>query len=390
MRHARRAGIGAIDTYQQPAILQRIFSRRHFMDRRTFNKLLGTGLVSAAVPSLVRPAFAADPLTVGFVYVGPIGDFGWSYQHDVGRKEAAAKFGDKIKTVYVENVPESPDCEHVIADLAAKGAKLIFTTSFGYMNYTLKVAKQYPDVMFEHCTGYKQAANVSTYDIRFYQGRFVQGVIAGKLSQKGVAGYIAPVPIPEVVQGMNAFLLGMRSVNPQAKLKFIVINSWYDPGKEGDAAKALMDQGCDIITQHTDSPTPLQAAASRGIKAFGEATDMIKFAPQTQLTADINEWGPYYIKRIQDVMDGTWKSGDTWAGFDTGMLKMAPFLNMPDDVKTLAQKTVDDIASGKNKVFVGPLLDQTGATKLAAGQAMDDGTLSGLQWLVEGVEGKLS
>jgi len=244
-------------------------------------------------------------------------------------------------------------------------------------------------VMFEHCTGYKRAANVSTYNIRFYEGRFVQGVIAGKLSKSGVAGYVGSIAVPEVVQGMNAFMLGMQSVNPKARLKFILINSWYDPGKEGDAAKALIDQGCDIITQHTDSPTPLQVAESRGILAFGEATDMAKFAPHTELTANVNVWGPYYTKRIQAVIDGAWKSEDVWGGFAAGMLKMSPFANMPDDVKALAQQTVDDITSGKNKIFVGPLVDQSGAAKLPAGQVMDDGTLAGLQWLVQGIEGKL-
>jgi basic membrane protein A and related proteins len=360
------------------------------MDRRSFTKLLGAGAVAAATPALVRGARAEEPLKVGFIYVGPVGDFGWSYQHDVARKQVEAHFGGKVKTTYVENVPEGPDSEHVLADLAAKGHKLIFATSFGYMNYTVKVAKKYPDVMFEHCTGYKRAANLATYNIRFYQGRYVQGVIAGKMSKSGVAGYIGAVPVPEVVMGMDAFLLGMQSVNPAAKLKFIMVNSWYDPPKEGDAAKALMDQGCDIITQHTDSPTPLQAAAARGIKAFGEATDMAQFAPNTELSANVNVWGPYYIKRVQALLDKTWKSGDVWGGFGDGMLEMAPFKNMPDDVKALAETTVADIASGKNKIFVGPLTAQDGTVKLPAGQVMDDGTLSSLQWLLKGVEGKLS
>lgn len=359
------------------------------MDRRTFNKLLGAGFATAATPLALGGARAAEPLKVGFVYLGPVGDFGWTYQHDVARKELEAHFGDKVKTAYVENVPEGPDSEHVISDLAAKGNKLIFTTSFGYMNYTLNAAKKFPAVKFEHCTGYKRAANVSTYNIRFYEGRFVQGVIAGKLTKTGVAGYVGSIAVPEVVQGMNAFLLGMRSVNPTAKLKFILINSWYDPGKEGDAAKALIDQGCDIITQHTDSPTPLQVAESRGVKAFGEATDMAKFAPSAELSANVNVWGPYYIKRVQAVIDGTWKSEDVWGGFNAGLLKMSPFANMPDDVKTLAQQTVDDISSGKQKIFVGPLIDQSGATKVPAGQVMDEGTLAGLQWLVQGIEGKL-
>ena len=302
-----------------------------------------------------------------------MGDFGWTYQHDVARKEVEEHFAGAVKTAYVESVPEGPDSEHVISDLAAKGNKLIFTTSFGYMNYTLNAAKKFPAVKFEHCTGYKRAANVSTYNIRFYEGRFVQGVIAGKLTKTGVAGYVGSIAVPEVVQGMNAFLLGMRSVNPKARLKFILINSWYDPGKEGDAAKALIDQGCDIITQHTDSPTPLQVAESRGILAFGEATDMAKFAPKSELSANVNVWGPYYIKRVQAVLDGTWTSSDVWGGFSAGMLKMSPFANMPDDVKALAQQTVDEITSGKQKIFVGPLVDQSGATKLPAGQVMDDG-----------------
>jgi simple sugar transport system substrate-binding protein len=360
------------------------------MDRRTFNRFLGTGLVAAATPLGSIGLRAAEPLKVGFIYVGPVGDFGWSYQHDVARKEAEEHFAGKIKTVYVESVPEGPDSEHVLSDLAAKGNGLIFATSFGYMNYTISAAKKFPAVKFEHCTGYKRAANVATYNIRFYEGRFVQGVIAGKLSKTGVAGYVGSVSIPEVVQGMNAFTLGMRSVNPAAKLKFILINSWYDPGKEGDAAKALIDQGCDIITQHTDSPAPLQVAESRGVPAFGEATDMAKFAPHSELSANVNVWGPYCIKRIQEVLDGTWTSGDIWGGFSAGMLKMSPFANMPDDVKALAQQTVDEISSGKQKIFVGPLIDQSGATKLPAGQVMDDGTLAGLQWLVQGVEGKLS
>ena len=258
------------------------------------------------------------------------------------------------------------------------------------MNYVLNSAKKHPAVFYEHATGYKRAANVSTYNIRFYQARYVQGVIAGKLSKAGLAGYVGSVPVPEVVQGINAFMLGMQSVNPKARLKFVLINSWYDPPKEGDAAKALIDQGCDIITQHTDSPAPLQAAASRGVKAFGQSTDMSKFAEGTQLSASTDVWGPYYIKRIGDVLAGTWKSTDTWGGFDSGMLAMSPFTNMPADVSALGNQTVADITSGKNKVFVGPIMDQSGAVKVPAGTTMDDAALGGMQWLVQGVDGKLS
>ena len=360
------------------------------MLRRQFTRLLGAGAAASALPSLIKPAFAADPLKVGFIYLGPVGDFGWTYQHDVARQAAVAQFGDKIKTTFVENVPEGPDSEKVLNDLANQGHKLIFATSFGYMNYVLASAKKHPGVFYEHATGYKRADNISDYNIRFYQARYVQGLIAGKLSKKGLAGYVGSIPVPEVIQGINAFMLGMRAVNPKAMMKFVMINSWYDPPKEGDAAKALIDQGCDIITQHTDSPAPLQAAASRGVKAFGQSTDMAKFASGTQLSASTDVWGPYYIKRIQDVLAGTWKSTDTWGGFDSGMLAMSPFTNMPDDVAAMATAAVADIKSGKNKVFVGPILDQSGAVKVPAGVTMDDGAQNGKQWLVQGVDGKLT
>jgi basic membrane protein A and related proteins len=360
------------------------------MRRRHFIQFVGAGAAASTLAARLMPAQAADLLKVGFIYVGPVGDFGWTYQHDIARKSAVEHFGDKIKTTYVENVPEGPDAEKVLNDLANQGHKLIFATSFGYMNHVLNSAKKHPTVFYEHATGYKRAANVSDYNIRFYQGRYVQGVIAGKLSKAGLAGYVGSVPVPEVVQGINAFMLGMQSVNPKARMKFVLINSWYDPPKEGDAAKALVDQGCDIITQHTDSPAPLQAAASRKVKAFGQSTDMSKFAAETQLSASTDVWGPYYIKRIQDVLDGTWKSTDTWGGFDSGMLVMSQFTNMPADVAALASQTEADIRSGKNKVFVGPILDQSGAVKVPAGTALDDGALAGMQWLVQGVDGKLT
>jgi len=358
------------------------------IQRRDFTRLVAAG--AAGLATLTRSARAADPLKVGFIYIGPVGDFGWTYQHDQARLAAQARFGDKIKTTFVENVPEGPDSEKVMNDLANSGHKLIFATSFGYMNYVVNSAKRHPDVFYEHATGYKRAANIATYNIRFYQARYIQGVIAGKLSRTGLAGYVGSVPVPEVVQGLNAFMLGMRSVNPKARLKFVLINSWYDPPKEGDAAKALIDQGCDIITQHTDSPAPLQAAASRGIKGFGQSTDMAKFAAGTQLTASTDIWEPYYNARIQAVLDNAWKSTDVWGGLDSGLLGMAPFMNMPADVEALATSVMADIKAGKNKVFVGPITDQAGAIKVPAGTVMDDGALSGMQWLVEGVEGKLT
>ena len=359
------------------------------MHRRTFTQLLGAGAVTAAAPAIIGKAAAADQLKVAFVYVGPIGDFGWSYQHNQGRLAVEAKFGDQVKTSYVENVAEGPDSGRVLGELASKGNHLIFATSFGYMNPTVQVARRFPDVKFEHCTGYKRSANLSTYNIRFYEGRYIQGVIAGAVSKTGVAGYVAPVAIPEVVMGMDAFLLGMQSVNPAAKLKFIMINAWYDPGKEGDAAKALLDQGCDVLTQHTDSPAPLQVAESRHVTTFGEATDMITFAPTEEATAGIDNWGPYYIKRVQAVLDNNWTSTDTWGGLAADMLTMAPYRNIPPAAVAKAKAAEAAIRAGNLQIFKGPLKDQTGAVKVASGAVIDDTTLSGLGWLVQGIEGSL-
>jgi basic membrane protein A len=326
---------------------------------------------------------------VGFVYVGPIGDHGWTYRHDVGRLAIEKAFGDKVKTSFVENVSEGPDAERVVRQLASSGHDLIFTTSFGYMNPTLKVAKRFPKVRFEHATGYKRAKNVSTYSARFYQGRYVLGVIAGKMSKTNTIGYVASFPIPEVVRGINAFILGARSVNPKMKIKVVWVSTWYDPAKEGDAAKALIDQGADIISQHTDSPAPLQVAQQRGVMGFGQASDMIHFAPKAQLTAIIDNWDAYYIQRTKAVMDGSWKSGDVWDGIKEKMVEMAPYTNMPDDVKKLAMATEEAIRSGKLHPFQGPINDQSGKQVAAAGAHLDDGVLAGMNYYVEGVDGEL-
>jgi basic membrane protein A len=358
------------------------------MRRRTFNKLLGATAATAVLgrTGLLR---AADPFKAGFIYVGPVADYGFSHQHDDGRKQAQDALGDKVKTTFVESVKEGPDSERVIHELAAAGNGIIFTTSFGFMNPTIKVAKEFPKVYFEHCTGYKRADNVSTYNIRFYEGRYIQGVIAGKMSKSGVVGYVCSVPIPEVVMGLNSFIRGMRSVNPNGKIKMVWINEWYDPGKESDAAKALIDQGADMIAQHTDSAAPLQVAEDRGVHGFGQASDMIKFAPKAQLTASIDHWGDYYTQRIQDAMAGTWKSQDIWGGLSTGMLKMAAYTNMPDDVAQAAKDTEDGIKSGKIVIFSGPINDQNGKPKVAAGATLADADVLGMDWLAEGVEGNL-
>src|SRR5437667_10333895 len=262
--------------------------------------IAATAVMLAAGASLFG-ASAAEKLKIGFIYLGPIGDLGWTYQHEHARQAMVKEFGDKIETTYLENVPEGPDAERAIEQLVRAGNKLIFTTSFGYMEPTLKVAKKYPNVHFEHATGYKRDKNMSTYSGRFYEGRYIQGIIAAKMSKTGVLGYIGSFPIPEVISGINATILGAQTINPNIKVKIIWANSWFDPGKEADAAKALLDQGADVIMQHTDSPAAMQVAEARHAHAFGQDSDMIKFGPSAQFTAIVNNWGPYYVERVQAV-----------------------------------------------------------------------------------------
>ena len=337
----------------------------------------------------VTAVSGADKMKVGFIYVGPVGDHGWTYQHDQGRLAVEAALGDKVETVYVENVAEGPDAERAITRLARDGAALIFTTSFGYMDPTNKVAKNFPDVKFEHATGYKQADNVATYSARFYEGRYVIGQIAAKMSKSGVAGYVASFPIPEVVRGINAFMLGAQSINPDFKVKVVWVNSWFDPGKEADAAKVMIGQGADIISQHTDSTAPLQIAAEMGVVGFGQASDMLAFAPKAQLTSIIDNWAPYYVARTQAVLDGTWESMDTWDGMAPGMVEMAPYTNLPDDVKAMAMETAEKIRSGAMHVFDGPIHRQNGEMAIGDGERLDDGTLLGMNWYVQGVDDEL-
>ena len=352
-------------------------------------KLIGMVAVALAMTFAAGAASADDKLTVGFVYVGPIGDHGWTYAHDQGRLALEAELGDQVETVYVESVPEGADAERAIERLAREGVGLIFTTSFGYMNPTIKVAERFPDVKFEHATGYKQSENAASYNARFHEGRYVIGQIAARMSKSGVAGYIASFPIPEVVMGINAFLLGAQTVNPDFKLKVVWVNTWFDPGKEADAAKVLIGQGADIITQHTDSTAPLQIAEEQGVLGFGQASDMIHFAPKAQLTAIIDNWAPYYVERAQAVLDGTWESMDTWNGMAAGTVVMAPYTNMPDDVAAMATETAAMIASGELNPFAGPVYKQDGTLAVPEGEIMDDGTLAGINWYVQGVDDTL-
>lgn len=353
--------------------------------RRGF--VLGTAATAGALSAAGPRAFAQDPLEVGFVYVGPVGDYGWTHGHDLGRKAVEKKHGDKVKTTIVENVAEGPDAERVIRQLAASGHGLIFTTSFGFMNPTIRVAKQFPKVKFEHATGYQTSPNVSVYNARFHEGRAVCGTIAGHVSKSGVVGYIASFPIPEVVMGINSFTLAAQKINPDIKVKVVWVNSWYDPGKESDAAKALVDQGADIMCQHTDSPAPLQVAEARGIHGFGQASDMKQYAPKAQLTSILDHWDDYYIQRAQDVMDGTWESHIIWWGLKEGMVRMSDYGEaVPDNVRQAAEATRTGIIDGSLHPFTGPIKDQSGAEKLAAGQTLSDEDALTMDWYVAGVE----
>ncbi len=349
-----------------------------------------SGAVALGMAFAATVAGAAEKTKVGFVYVGPVGDHGWTYEHDQGRLAVEKAFGDAVETTYVENVSEGPDAERVIQQLARAGNELIFTTSFGFMNPTLKVAKRFPKVKFEHATGFKRAPNVATYSARFYEGRHVIGLIAGKMTKTNTIGYIASFPIPEVVRGINAAYLAAKSVNPDVKFKVVWVSTWFDPGKEADAAKALIDQGADILMQHTDSPAAMQIAEEQGMYAFGQASDMHSFGPNAQLTSIIDNWGPYYVARVKAVMDGTWKSTDTWDGIAPGMVEMSEFSDkIPADVREMAAKARDALAAGTLHAFTGPINKQDGSAWLKAGETAPDGDLASMNFYVEGVEGSL-
>ncbi|MDA7561813.1 BMP family ABC transporter substrate-binding protein [Alphaproteobacteria bacterium] len=346
----------------------------------------------------VTTANAADKVKVGFVYLTTPGDHGWTYAHEVARQDVEKHFGDKVETTFVENVPEGPDSARVIRELAKQGNEIIFTTSFGYMDHTIKVAKEFPNVKFEHITGYKRSPNVATGNVRFYEGRYVQGVVAGLMTKSNKIGYLASFPIPEVIQGINAFGIGLRSVNPKAEVSVIWVNSWYDPVKEADAAKVHIAEGADILAQHTDSPAMLQTAQKAGVHGFGQSSDMKAFAPKAQLFSSVNNWGPYYISKIQQMMDGKWSTGEgpdhwagnTWVGMADDYLVLSPFENMPSDVAAAAAKAAADIKSGKNKIFTGPIKDNSGKIRVPAGKTLNDGELfQTLDYYVDGISGKI-
>ena len=326
-----------------------------------------------------------DKVKAAFVYVGPTGDHGWTYRHDIGRQQVEEAFGDRVETTFVESVPEGADAERVMTQLALQGNDIIFATSFGYMDPLMSVAKKFPDVKFEHATGYKQSENAANYGLKLYQARHVQGIIAGMMTKTNTICYIASFPIPEVMREINTFYLGAKKMNPDVDLKVTWVYTWYDPGKEKDAAVAMIQQGCDIVAQHTDSPAPLQAAEEAGVLGFGQASDQMKFAPNAQLTATIDNWGPYYIKKVGQVLDGTWETGDYFGHMNEGAVQMAPFANMPADVQAEAQRVKDAISAGELFGFTGPINKQDGTVFLKEGEVATRQQLDTMMFYVEGI-----
>lgn len=350
---------------------------------------------AAAFAGLTGAAVAQDePLKVGFVYVGPVGDGGWTYEHHQGLLAVEEHFGDAVETVFVESVPEGPDAERVMTQMALEGADLIFTTSFGYMDPTINVAAQFPDVRFEHATGFKTADNVSNYSARFYEGRAVQGHIAGQMTESNIIGYIASFPIPEVIRGINSAYLHAKEVNPDVEFKIIWAYTWFDPAKEAEAANTLIEQGADFILQHTDSTAPQAAAeaaneAGATVYTFGQASDMIEFAPAPRVSSIIDNWAPYYIDRTQAVIDGSWETVSTWDGMDTGMVEIGEITDaVPAEVKASAEEMIAAITAGDYHPFTGPINRQDGSAWLADGETAadygDEG-IAGMNFYVEGL-----
>lgn len=353
-------------------------NRRHF--------IAAAGAAAAVLP-MTGTAFAQEKLKIGFIFLGPIGDYGWTWAHNKGREAVEAELGDQVETVYVENVAEDASAIPVIRDLAQQGCKLIFTTSYGYMDQTIEVAKEFPDVKFEHCTGFKLADNVSVYNSRFHEGRAVLGTIAGKMSKSGVMGYLGSYKVPEVVLGVNSFLLAAQKQNPAATLKLVFIDSWFDPPKEAAATETLLNLGADIVTTHTDSPAALQILEQRGLYGFGQGADMSAFAPNAHLTAIEDIWGPHYIARAKAMLDGSWKSENMWDGMIDGTVVISPYnKNVPADVAALADEVQAGYKAGTYDIFTGPIVDTEGVERVPAGKALTLEELAVMDWFVKGVE----
>lgn len=345
-----------------------------------------TAAAPASAPAPAKP----EPLKIAFAYIGPVGDGGWTFAHDNGRKAMEKELGDKVVTSFVENVPESADAERVIRDMASQGNKLIFGTTFGYMEPMLKVAADHKDVKFEHATGYKTAENLRTYDSRTYEGAYMAGVIAGAMTKTNTLGVVGSIPIPEVIRNINSFTLGAQSVNPKIKTKVVWVNKWFDPPKETEAATSLINGGADVLMQNTDSPAVLKTAQDKGKRAFGWDSDMTAYGPKAHLGSAVINWGPYYIKAAKDALEGTWTTGQSWWGVKEGAID---FVSIADDVPADIKKKVEDVKAGlKDGSFViwkGPIVNNAGKEVLAKDAVADDKFLGGVNFFVKGVEGKV-
>lgn len=347
-------------------------------------------IIALTALALAIPAasFAAKEVKVGFIYISPVGDAGYSYAHNEGRKAVEKMEG--VTTSFVESVPEGPDSERVALKMARKGYDVIFGTSFGYMDPMLKVAKKFPKVAFLHCSGYKTAKNMGNYFGRIYQSRYLTGVVAGSMTKSNILGYVAAMPIPEVIRGINAFTLGAQSVNPKVQVRVVWTNSWYDPATEKEAAKSLLDVGADVLAQHQDSPGPQEAAEEAGVYSVGYNTDMKSFAPKAHLTSAVWNWAPYYTKVVKEVQDGTWKPESVWLGMETGVVDISPYGDMvPEAVRENVDNLKQKIIDGSLKVFTGPIFDQQGKEMVPAGQVAPDDQLLNMNWFVKGVTGTL-
>lgn len=358
--------------------------------KQAFHRMIrGVALLGAGL-SLVAASWAAEPLKTCFLYSNPIGESGWTYQQELARKALVAHFGNKIQTKYVENIAEGPDAERVIRNFVQDDCKLIFTPSFGFMEPTIKVARQFPKTIFMNGTGYKTAKNVGVYNARYYEGRYLEGLLAGRMSKGGVVGYVGAFPIPEVLQGINAFALGMRHANPKAQVKLIWVNAWYDPGKEREAANALIKLGADVLAYATSGVSIVTTGEEKGIYTLGYYSDMSKFGPKTNLTSIVLDWTPHYTKVIDEVLAGTWKSGNEMEGMREGMIKMQPLNGaVPAKVREEFEAAQRDIVAGKLQPFTGPIRDQDGKERVAAGKVLTEAELNKMNYLVEGVEGTL-
>ena len=346
----------------------------------------------APAPAAEAPAPAPkpEPLKIAFAYVGPVGDGGWTFAHDNARKALEKEFGDKIATSFVENVPESADAERVIRDMASQGNKVIFGTTFGYMETMMKLAPEFKDVKFEHATGYKTAENMRTYDSRTYEGAYMNGVIAGSMTKSNVIGVVASVPIPEVIRNINSFTMGAQSVNPKIKTKVVWVNEWFNPPKETEAATSLINAGADVLMQNTDSPAVLKTAEEKGKRAFGWDSDMTAYGPKAHLASAVINWTPYYIKATKDALEGTWTTGGVWWGVKEGAIDVVSIAeDVPADTKAKVEAIKAGLKDGSFSIWKGPLVDNTGKTVLKKDEVADDKFLSGVKFYVKGVDGKV-